>query len=121
MSEILELGPAKIKDPHDLCQWLAPLGQERRLALLRYKFFGEVSNEETRELADRAQAERDRLVAKWPDGDRLTLAMNLSPTIDVFEDLMLGRYVDPTRLDQDWLRWAKREKFVALKPALECL
>lgn len=67
------------------------------------------------------QWDKARREAMWPDGDRLTLAWNLSPTLDVLEDLLSGRYVDPVRLDQDWLRWAKREQFVALKPAIECL
>lgn len=62
-----------------------------------------------------------KLEALWPDGDRLTVAWRLSTSLDVLRDLLLGRYVDPARLDQDWLRWAKRERFVALKPAIECL
>ena len=61
------------------------------------------------------------LKAKWPDGDRLRVAMNLSPTPEICADLLSGRYVDPSRLDPEWLRWAKREQFVALKPALECV
>lgn len=63
----------------------------------------------------------DVLKKKWPDGDRLKVAMNLSPTPEVCADLLSGRYVDPARLDPEWLRWAKREQFVALKPALECV
>ena len=63
----------------------------------------------------------ESLKAKWPNGDRLTLAWNLAGSLDALEDLLSGRYVDPARLDQEWLRWAKREQFVALKPALETL
>ena len=58
---------------------------------------------------------------QWPDGDRLKVALFLSPDIETCRDLLSGRYVDPSRLDQEWLRWAKREQFVALKPALECV
>ena len=65
--------------------------------------------------------QRERGETKWPDGDRLKVAMNLSPTPEVCADLLSGRYVDPARLDPEWLRWAKREQFVALKPALECV
>jgi len=64
---------------------------------------------------------QERLRAKWPNGDRLTLAWNLSPSLEVLEDLLRGHYVDPARLDQEWLRWAKREQFVALKPAIDCV
>ena len=51
--------------------------------------------------------------------DRVKVAIYLSPTLDVCEDLLRGEYVDPVRLDQEWLRWAKREQFVALKTAYE--
>lgn len=53
--------------------------------------------------------------------DRVKVAIFLAPDIETCRDLLRGFYVDPARLDQDWLRWAKREKFVALKPALEVL
>lgn len=65
--------------------------------------------------------QRERGETKWPDGDRLKVAMNLSPDIETCRDLLSGRYVDPSRLDPEWLRWAKREQFVALRPALECI
>lgn len=65
--------------------------------------------------------QRERGEDKWPDGDRLKVAMNLSPDPETCADLLGGQYVDPVRLDPEWLRWAKREQFVALKPALETL
>lgn len=61
------------------------------------------------------------LKAKWPNGDRLMLAWRLAGDLATLEDLLLGHHVDPIRLDEEWLRWAKREKFVALKPAIEVL
>ena len=64
---------------------------------------------------------REKLEALWPNGDRLTLAMRLSPTREVCVDLLRGYHVDPARLDQDWLKWAKREQYVALKPAIDCV
>ena len=57
----------------------------------------------------------------WPNGDRLKVAIYLSPDLETSKDLLRGFHVDPVRLDQEWLRWAKRERFVALKPALECV
>lgn len=61
------------------------------------------------------------LQAIWPDGDRLKVAIYLAQDPETCRRLLRGEHVDPARLDQEWLRWAKREKFVALKPALECL
>lgn len=57
----------------------------------------------------------------WPSNDRLALCWRLAKNIDDLSALIAGYYVDPARLDQDWLRWAKRQKFVALKPALSCV
>ena len=65
--------------------------------------------------------DRVKTEALWPGGERLKVAFFLAPDWQTCRDLLLGRYVDPLRLDPDWLRWAKREHFVALRPALECL
>lgn len=57
----------------------------------------------------------------WPNADRLKVAFFLAEDVATCQDLLLGQHVDPVRLDPEWLRWAKREQFVALKPAMEVL
>ena len=99
---------AEIKDPADVCQVLEPLGQERRLWFLRRWLFGEGG----------PKPEQDYY---WAGRDRLTLAWHLTTSIGDLCALLRGEYVDPARLDQEWLRWAKREQFVTLKPAIDCV
>jgi hypothetical protein len=62
-----------------------------------------------------------QLRAAWPDGERLRLAWQLARDVDTLGDLLAGRTVDPSRLDQDELVRARRRKLVMLVSALELL
>lgn len=86
------------------------MGESRRKWFLNRWLFG-----------DGMDAGVEERKAKWPNKERLMLAWRLATSLEDLEALLLGHYVDPARLDQDWLRWAKREKMVALKPAIETL
>jgi hypothetical protein len=66
-------------------------------------------------------AAAERRAAMWPDTDRLSTAFALARDVATCEALLRGDHVDPNRLDQDWLTWARKQKFVQLASPAELL
>jgi len=51
---------------------------------------------------------------RYPHPERILVAMRLAQDIATCEALLHGRPVDPDRLDQEQLRWAKTRQLVRL-------
>jgi hypothetical protein len=73
----------------------------------------------TRQIIDEYDAAR--LEALWPHPERIAVAMRLALDIEACEALMLGRPVDPSRLDPDELRRALEPGLVQLVRPIDVL
>jgi hypothetical protein len=64
-----------------------------------------------------------RLLLEWdyPDADRILLAMRLALDVGACEDLLAGRPVDPSRLDQAELAKAREKTLVRLVAPIDRL
>jgi hypothetical protein len=64
---------------------------------------------------------REQLAALWPDAERLAWAFRLANDVDTCADLIAGRAVSSSRLDESALLEARRRSLVQLRPPLELL
>jgi len=63
----------------------------------------------------------DALRARWPNGERLTVAWRLARDVDALHDLLAGLPVSPERLKLDEVERARELRLVQLVAPLDLL